>query len=77
MAEAGAARFLIVALDGNGARVALPAERVRALAPVPALTRVPGAPAAFAGLAERRGTALPVLDLARLLGAGARPDGAG
>ncbi|QRE73172.1 chemotaxis protein CheW [Methylobacterium aquaticum] len=75
MAEAESARFLVVASDADGTRVALPAERVRALAPVPALTRVPGAPAALAGLAERRGTALPVLDLARLLGAGSTPAG--
>lgn len=67
MAEAGRERVLVVALDGDGPRVALPAERVRALAPVPALIRVPGAPAFLVGLAERRGTTLPVLDLARLL----------
>ncbi|AWN52483.1 chemotaxis protein CheW [Methylobacterium sp. 17Sr1-1] len=67
MAEAGRERVLVVALDGEGLRVALPAELVRGLAPVPALTRVPGAPACLVGLAESRGTALPVLDLARLL----------
>ncbi|MET7246650.1 chemotaxis protein CheW [Methylobacterium sp. EM32] len=67
MAEAGRERVLVVALADDGPRVALPAERVRALAPIPALTRVPGAPAFLAGLAERRGMALPVLDLARLL----------
>ncbi len=75
MAEAGPSRFLIVVCDADGRRVALPAERVQALAPVPALTRVPGAPAALAGLTERRGAALPVLDLARLLGAGTTPPG--
>ncbi len=74
MAEAGPARFLIVALDADGTRVALPAERVRALAPVPAVTtRVPGAPAALVGLADRRGAALPVLDLARCLAPAPRP----
>ncbi|SFU33761.1 purine-binding chemotaxis protein CheW [Methylobacterium sp. 174MFSha1.1] len=67
MAEAGRERVLVVALDGEYPRVALPAGRVRGLAPVPALTRMPGAPACLVGLAERRGTALPVLDLARLL----------
>ncbi|GJD62534.1 chemotaxis protein CheW [Methylobacterium frigidaeris] len=73
MAEAGPGRFLLVALDEDGTRVALPAERVRALAPVPALTRVPGAPASLVGLADRRGTTLPVLDLARLLAPAASP----
>ncbi len=72
MAEASD-RFLVVALDAEETRVALPAQRVRGLAPVPALTRVPGAPAALAGLAGRRGAALPVLDLARLLAPAARP----
>ncbi|MGX7703406.1 chemotaxis protein CheW [Methylobacterium sp. Gmos1] len=66
MAEAGGERVLLVALGGDGTRVALPAARVRALAPVPALTRVPGAPAFLAGLAETRGATLPVLDLTRL-----------
>ncbi|TGD95135.1 chemotaxis protein CheW [Methylobacterium nonmethylotrophicum] len=68
-------RFLIVSpgADPSGPRLALPAGRVRALAPVPALTRVPGAPAALAGLATARGVALPVLDLARLLAPDARP----
>lgn len=61
-----ARRFLVVSLD-PATRVALPAERVRAVAPVPVLTRVPGAPPALAGLATTRGGALPVLDLARLL----------
>lgn len=73
MSEAGPARFLVVALGAEGTRVAIPAERVRALAPVPALTRVPRGPAALAGLAERRGTALPVLDLARLVVPNAGP----
>ncbi|MGE7414344.1 chemotaxis protein CheW [Methylobacterium tarhaniae] len=79
MAEAGPDRFLVVALAAGpeGRRVALPAERVRALAPVPALTRVPGAPAALVGLADRRGAALPVLDLARLLAPDRRPVPAG
>jgi purine-binding chemotaxis protein CheW len=67
MAEAGRERFLLVAPGDDGTRVALPAGRVRALAPVPVLTRVPGASAFLAGLAETRGTALPVLDLGRLL----------
>ncbi|AWB20132.1 chemotaxis protein CheW [Methylobacterium currus] len=73
MPEAGRERFLVVALDEGGTRVALPAERVRALAPVPSLTRVPGAPASLAGLADRRGAALPVLDLARLLAPASDP----
>jgi purine-binding chemotaxis protein CheW len=73
MAEAGPGRFLIIGLDAGETRVALPAERVRALAPVPALTRVPGAPASLAGLTGRRGAALPVLDLARLLAPASGP----
>ncbi|AWN47051.1 chemotaxis protein CheW [Methylobacterium terrae] len=76
MPEASPARVLVVSL-GSGARVALPAERVRAVAPVPILTRVPGAAAALAGLATIRGGALPVLDLARLLDPEAPPGPAG
>ncbi|WP_162501612.1 chemotaxis protein CheW, partial [Methylobacterium crusticola] len=58
-------RVLVVRL-GPG-RYALPATCVRALMRVPALTRGPGGPEALAGLANHRGTALPVLDLRRLL----------
>lgn len=67
---AGAGRVLVVSLGPGTAgerRVALPAARVRAVAPVPSLTRIPGAPPGLAGLAHARGVALPVLDLARLL----------
>ncbi|TNC09373.1 chemotaxis protein CheW [Methylobacterium terricola] len=76
MPEAGLERFLVVSV-GSGARVALPAARVRSVAPVPALTRVPGASAALAGLAATRNGALPVLDLARLLAPEAAPTPAG
>ncbi|KMO28841.1 hypothetical protein VQ02_30885, partial [Methylobacterium variabile] len=63
-ADARAGRVLVVSLGSETSgdrRFALPAARVRAVAPVPSLTRVPGAPPALAGLANVRGAALPVL----------------
>ncbi|WP_246736921.1 chemotaxis protein CheW [Methylobacterium sp. DB0501] len=74
MPEAG--RVLLVSL-GSGIRIALPAGRVRAVTPVPALTRVPGAPASLVGLAGTRAGPLPVLDLACLLDPGMAPAPAG
>ncbi|GJD32955.1 hypothetical protein PMNALOAF_4236 [Methylobacterium adhaesivum] len=61
-------RYLILTLGLDD--VALDAGLVRELLRPPRLTRVPGAPAALAGLANLRGAALPVLDLRRLV----RPD---
>ena len=59
-------RYLVFGL--GPASVALSIEHVRELVRPPALTRVPGAPVALAGLANLRGVPLPVLDLRRLLG---------
>lgn len=49
-------------------RYGLDAARVREVARMPRLTRVPGSPPALLGLASVRGAVLPVLSLARLLG---------
>ncbi|WP_375410141.1 chemotaxis protein CheW [uncultured Methylobacterium sp.] len=64
----GDRRYLVFTLGSDD--YALDAEIVRELLRPPALTRVPGAPAALAGLANLRGAALPVLDLRRIV----RPD---
>ncbi|MCJ2019927.1 chemotaxis protein CheW [Methylobacterium sp. E-065] len=64
----GDRRYLIFTLGTDD--YALDAGLVRELLRPPRLTRVPGAPAALAGLANLRGTALPVLDLRRIV----RPD---
>lgn len=61
-------RYLVFTLGTDD--YALDAGLVRELLRPPRLTRVPGAPAALAGLANLRGTALPVLDLRRVV----RPD---
>ncbi|WP_298958352.1 chemotaxis protein CheW [uncultured Methylobacterium sp.] len=61
MAEAsGAGRYLLC--DGRPGRFALPAAAVIEVLRPPPLTRLPGAAPALAGLANRRGAALPVLD---------------
>ena len=64
----GDRRYLVFTLGTD--EYALDAGLVRELLRPPRLTRVPGAPAALAGLANLRGTALPVLDLRRVV----RPD---
>ncbi|GJE42636.1 chemotaxis protein CheW [Methylobacterium soli] len=61
-------RYLVFTLGTDD--FALDAGIVRELLRPPGLTRVPGAPAALAGLANLRGAALPVLDLRRVV----RPD---
>ncbi|MGH1589607.1 chemotaxis protein CheW [Methylobacterium phyllosphaerae] len=61
----GDRRYLVVTLGSED--FALDASTVRELLRPPRLTRVPGAPAALAGLANLRGTALPVLDLRRVV----------
>ncbi|MFC3580940.1 chemotaxis protein CheW [Sphingomonas hylomeconis] len=48
-------------------RFALPLERVREVARRPVLTRVPLAPDSLAGLANLRGTVLPIVSLATLI----------
>ncbi|SDM56121.1 purine-binding chemotaxis protein CheW [Methylobacterium phyllostachyos] len=67
-AGTGDARYLVFTLGPDD--FALDLGVVRELIRPPRLTRVPGAPAALAGLANLRGLALPVLDLRRVL----RPD---
>jgi purine-binding chemotaxis protein CheW len=64
----GDRRYLVFTLGTDD--YALDAALVRELLRPPRLTRVPGAPVALAGLANLRGTALPVLDLRRVV----RPD---
>ena len=64
----GDRRYLVLTLGSE--EFALDAGIVRELLRPPRLTRVPGAPHALAGLANLRGTALPVLDLRRIV----RPD---
>lgn len=71
MPEAGGTgdtRYLVFTLGPDD--FALDSGAVRELIRPPRLTRVPGAPAALAGLANLRGLALPVLDLRRVM----RPD---
>lgn len=67
----GDGRYLVFALGTD--TFALDAGIVRELLRPPRLTRVPGAPAALAGLANLRGTALPVLDLRRIVRLGLEP----
>lgn len=47
-------------------RYLLPVARVAAVLPLPALKNLPGAPAGVAGVADYRGVAVPVIDLASL-----------
>ncbi|CAA2155343.1 Chemotaxis protein CheW [Methylobacterium brachiatum] len=67
----GDRRYLVFTLGSD--EYALDAGLVRELLRPPRLTRVPGAPAALAGLANLRGTALPVLDLRRVVRPGLEP----
>lgn len=48
---------------------AVPAERAQEVVSLPALTRVPGAPAHLLGVFAHRGEVVPVIDLAHLTGA--------
>ncbi|MBO9711444.1 chemotaxis protein CheW [Sphingomonas sp.] len=52
----------------GGRRMALPAARVREVARLPRMTRVPHAPPSLMGLANLRGAVVPVVSLAELLG---------
>ena len=55
-------RFLVFSVGGRS--LALPAGRIREILRVPKLQRVPQAPPALLGLANCRGTVLPVVDIA-------------
>ena len=65
-AEAAHRRFLTFRLDDN--LYALPAERVLEVIHVPAVARVPHSPPALLGVANLRGTVLPLVGLRALLG---------
>ena len=67
----GDRRYLVFTLGSD--EYALDAGLGRELLRPPRLTRVPGAPAALAGLTNLRGTALPVLDLRRVVRPGLEP----
>lgn len=62
-----------VLLRLGASRYAVAMADVAEVAPVPGLTRVPGAPLWLAGVANWRGRMLPVLDLRSLLAAEALP----
>lgn len=66
-----AVQLLCVTVAGQ--RCALPAEVVVALHAAVQLTPLPGAPDVVAGLVNRYGRMLPVLDLRRRLGLASRP----
>jgi purine-binding chemotaxis protein CheW len=68
-AEDASRRLLLVSLED--AVVALPAEPLVEILPARPYARLPGAPAAVAGLANRRGRMLTVVDLGAALGTGA------
>jgi len=60
--------MLFVVFTVGEARYALEARQVIEVVPLVTLRACPGAPAYVAGLANYRGTGVPVLDLGRLLG---------
>src|SRR5918998_4788410 len=72
--EGSARRFLTFWVDER--RYAIPADQVSEVVRVPPVARVPLAPASLLGLANLRGSVLPVVSLRRLLGRGEREDGA-
>lgn len=65
--------MLVLVFTAGRARYALPAARVREVAPVPELTPIPGAPPAVPGRLTWRGASLPVVDLSVLLGGAPAP----
>src|SRR5690348_5017681 len=65
-AEAPQRRFLTFRLDGS--LYALPSEHVLQVIHVPAVARVPHSPAALLGIANLRGSVLPLVGLRALLG---------
>ena len=68
------AREAVIVAMGDG-RFALELPAVAEVGRVPALTRLPGAPAWLAGVANWRGRLLPVLDVRGLFGAAQGPLG--
>src|SRR5512134_1894166 len=65
--DAATRRFLTFRLDGT--LYALPSEHVLEVIHVPAVAHVPHSPAALLGVANLRGTVLPLVGLRALLGA--------
>lgn len=63
----------LLAVDVAGRRCALPVEAVVEIHAAVQLAPLPDAPAVVAGLMNRRGSALPVLDLRSRLGLAPRP----
>jgi chemotaxis-related protein WspB len=57
--------YLLCELDGN--RYAIDAEHVAEVLPLINITRVPKAPPEVAGVCDRRGTPVPIVDLSQLL----------
>ena len=68
MTGAGALRFLTFRVDQR--LYALPAEEVSQVIRVPSVARVPRAPLALLGLANFRGSIIPIASLRGLLGVG-------
>ena len=62
-APAAPVSVLVFLVDGE--RHAVPADRVEEIARAVAVTALPGAPPVIAGVVDRRGTVVPVLDLRR------------
>lgn len=63
-----AAAGQLLAVTVRGARLGLPAGLIREVTRLPRLTRIPRAPVTLLGLANIRGTVVPVLSLAALTG---------
>lgn len=68
-----AASVQLLAVEVDGHRCGLPVEAVVEIHPAVQLAALPDAPDVVIGLMNRRGTALPVLDLRRRLGLPPRP----
>ena len=72
--EAARASALLLVFQLGDDRYALEASQVAEVLPLAALTQIPQAPAAVAGLLDYRGVPVPVIDLSQLtLGRPARP----
>jgi purine-binding chemotaxis protein CheW len=68
------APYLCLRVEGE--RIGLPVDRAREIFEPEAVTRVPGAGRAFAGVVNLRGAVVPVVDLATALELVPRPTGA-